>query len=425
MARSDALSPEAAAVKAKIDKYIEEQYTGSGDIEASDVVDFYTFFEKKYPGREGQEQLLGLLQRLESRVQGLLGWNPGPPQDVVLEPQPDKTPDFYVAPWQLGLSSNHSVKGKSKFIHILDTVHNFLNKPYNSIREPLDLLFEPSAQPGSPVAPWSMHHSVGAGKSSAARIILEAVCSLTLSDAEVAAIGLQIKALLRMRAIYDPAPTDEEQLLRAMAAKAQQAERPRPDPLMWWGRWSRVLAVQGLIFNEVIAMKIKEYNRDKSDGVGITADEAAVITYLPFQSPEFTQLLEYHWQNYKVRQSAVTTKRLNMFDLSPQLKPKRCAKDNVLWNKILTWTPQQNVLWLQREIGTFLKNVKEQVRANKKVNLAGNSRYYRGDATASSHDEVCVFAWFLKDFQQHCTPAQFIDLTTRFQRGHLNKDTQR
>ncbi len=46
---------------------------------------------------------------------------------------------------------------------------------------------------------------------------------------------------------------------------------------------------------------------------------------------------------------------------------KRCDKKNELWNKILGWQPCQNVVWLHREISTFLRNIKEAIRMDKKV----------------------------------------------------------
>ena len=72
---------------------------------------------------------------------------------------------FVVAPWQLGLAAEDSVKGPSKMVYILDTVSNFLARPYFSQKEPLDILFAKAARPGDGVDDWSLVHSIGMGKS--------------------------------------------------------------------------------------------------------------------------------------------------------------------------------------------------------------------------------------------------------------------
>lgn len=413
-----------ARVKEKIKNYLRTEYGGSCDIEVSDSLDFCTYFNLKY--NDKMEELQRTLIRFEEKIKILTGWNPGPPQELVLPANPDDPPELTVAPWQLGITVAHSVKGKSKGIHIMDTVHNFLERPYNSKKEPLDMLFAPGAREGEVIGSWSMVHSIGMGKSSACRMILEAACVLNLTDEELQSTASVFKALLRMRAIYDPAETEELQLLKAMGGKAMLTDRPRPDPLMWANRWSRVIVAQGSVFAEVIAAKIKEYNKDKTDGCTISRDEEAIITFLPAQSQEFLNLLEYHWQNFKVQESAVNIKRLSTKDLNPVLRnatrTSRCPKENILWMDILKWSQEKCHYWLMREVGTFAKNIKEAVRANKKINLRGNSREFRGDLSTTSYDEVCIFVHFLDEFKHHTTPVQFEQLVARFSRGMLNRE---
>lgn len=408
------------AVKAKINTYIFKRYGGSGDIEVSDVLDFCGYFHVNY--HNSMDQLKEKFEQLEKRLRELTQWSPSPPQEFVLPPQPDDPPEFLVAPWQLGVTAAHSIKGKSKSIHILDTVHNFLARSYNSKKEPLELLFAPGANEGEVIGPWSMVHSIGMGKSSACRMILEAAFNLNLNDDEIRAIAPQLKALLRMRAIYDPAETEEQQFFKSMTGKAILSERPRPDPLMWATRWSKVIGSQGLSFQDVVQDKIKDYNRDKTEGVAISREEAMFITFFPFQNADFINLLEYHWQNYKVQESAVNIKRLALKDLNPNLKQKRCSKDNTLFQEVFRWTPQKNHYWLMREVGTFLKNIKEAVRAGKKVNLRGSANQYRAEPSLTAHDEACIFVHFLKDMVHHTTASQYQEIVSRYSKGHYNKE---
>ena len=133
--------------------------------------------------------------------------------------------------------------------------------------------------------------------------------------------------------------------------------------------------------------------------------EVAFIKLFPHQSQEFLDVLEMHWQNFKVHESAVPPKKLAFSDLSPDTKVKRCEKGNVLFNKIFTWTQLSNTLWLQREIGFFCRAIKDAQRANKKVNLRINAKAFRNKLNDLSHDEICVFVYFMDEFKKHTTKS--------------------
>ena len=129
------------------------------------------------------------------------------------------------------------------------------------------------------------------------------------------------------------------------------------------------------------------------------------------------------WQHFKVNDSVVPPKRLALADLSPDTKIMRCEKTNALWQQILTWTPDSNVLWLRREVGTFLRIIKDAQRSGKKINLRSNAKVFRPrSANPSSHDEVCVFVHFLPEFKVHTTEKQLVDLRNRMVRGYLDKE---
>ena len=185
-------------------------------------------------------------------------------------------------------------------------------------------------------------------------MILEAACEINLTVEEVNAIGPYIKTLLRLRCTYEPAATEEEQLQLAMARKNQITERPRPDPLMWASRWASIFLKLGLDFNKEIDGRIRAFNKDRTEGFGILDYEIAFIMAYAHQTKDFLSILEKHWRNFKVNESAIPSKRLALADLSPDTKIIRCEKKNELWSKILKWTPAANVAWLQREVGTFL-----------------------------------------------------------------------
>ena len=69
------------------------------------------------------------------------------------------------------------------------------------------------------------------------------------------------------------------------------------------------------------------------------------------------------------RQTNITENKL-IPDCGLSLLPvqvKRCEKNNVLWNTILTWTASATTVWLHREIGTFLRNIKSAISNSRKV----------------------------------------------------------
>ena len=368
-----------AKLKEQILNDIRKKYLGTPDIEKVDSVDFCTYFAMHYGDDAGRARLKEMFLKLERDLSSQ-GWAPAAQVTHSIEPNPDDIPEFWAAPWQFGLTADHSIKGASKLVHIVDIVDGFLKRPYNSKTEPLQVVFGPRSKVHDAVEDWSMVLVVGMGKASACRMILESVCTLNLSLAELMLLGPTVKALLRMRCTYDPAETEELQLQRAMALKNQVTERPRPDPLMWAMRWSKVIMKQGLVFASVIDDRIKAFNADRSEGFGIMPHEIAFIKAYTHQSQEFVDLLATHWQNFKVNESAVPSKRLAFMDLSPDTKVSRAEKKGGLWSKVLAWSKEASTVWLMREIGIFTQNIKQAQRQGKKINLRSNAKQYRAKA---------------------------------------------
>ena len=267
------------SVEDNIRAHINEKYLGSKDIEVSDSVDFCTYFMNTYG--DNPDELKIMYKKIETYLCASTGWVPPEPITHVVAEDPDDIPDFMVAPWQLGFTEDHSVKGKSKLVDIMDTVDNFLKKPYNSKNDPLQVLFAPRSTVGSLVVDWSMVLSIGMGKASSARMILEAVSVMNLDRDALTHIFPKLRALLRMRCTYDPAATEEEQLEKALAGKNRVTMRPRPDPLSMAVRWEKVIIKQGLHFASVIDAKLKKFNADKNEGFGILEHEVAFIKAYP------------------------------------------------------------------------------------------------------------------------------------------------
>ena len=407
------------SVEDQIRGHINEKYLRSKDIENPDSIDFCAYFEQTYGNK--QDELKAKFLHIESFL-CTDGWTPQAHITTVVDADPDDMPEFWAAPWQLGFTEAHSVKGKSKLVNILDVVSEFLKKAYNSKNEPLQTLFGPRSQVGGTVEDWSMVLSIGMGKASACRMILEAVSAMNLNPEDLRSIAPKLKALLRMRCTYDPAPTEEEQLEKAIADKNKATERPRTCPLTMAMKWESVIQRQGLHFASVIDAKLKKFNSNKEGGFGVLDHEINFIKAYPHQAKEYKDMLSEHWQNFKLNESAVPPKRFAFQDLSPDTKVKRCEKTNALFMKIFAWTPLSNVFWLMREIGVFQRAIKDAQRANKKINLRTNAKAFRSRSHELSHDEICVFVWFMPEFKQHTTAPQMGDLINRLCKGYLDKE---
>ena len=134
-----------AAAKEKIVKLAEETFCGPGDIEAQDAKSLHQYFKQTYPpGSAERSMLLSDLHGLDNRLKALTGWVPPAAVDALLPFNAGQIQSFVVAPWQLGLAAEDSVKGPSKIVYILDTVSNFLVSPYRSEREPWLAVFSRS-----------------------------------------------------------------------------------------------------------------------------------------------------------------------------------------------------------------------------------------------------------------------------------------
>ena len=129
-------------VKQRINAQILKIYLGpSQDIDEPSSNDFCTYFETTYGAKK--DTLKAKFLNIEDTICRATAWVQQHVVDFVAPSIPDDVPEFYVAPWQLGFTENHSVKGKSKLVHILDIVKGFLRRPYNSKVEPLQVLFAP------------------------------------------------------------------------------------------------------------------------------------------------------------------------------------------------------------------------------------------------------------------------------------------
>ena len=123
----------------KILQHIEAQHCGSGEVELEDAVDPCSWLTRQF--QSDHTGLSTRLRNVESQVEALdPSWQKGQLDTSMLDaPAEGEEKTLRLSVYQLGFTEECSIKGKSKSVHILDTVENFLDNPYSSERSPLDV----------------------------------------------------------------------------------------------------------------------------------------------------------------------------------------------------------------------------------------------------------------------------------------------
>lgn len=89
---------------------------------------------------------------------------PGPVGDGI-------TSEVHVHPWHLPFSPSFSLKGRSKMVYILRTFQDFLERPYDSMSNPISVNFS-SMLPGGPMPDFQLQVNIGFTKTMAMKLVL-------------------------------------------------------------------------------------------------------------------------------------------------------------------------------------------------------------------------------------------------------------
>ena len=142
-------------------------------------------------------------------------------------------------------------------------------------------------------------------------------------------------------------------------------------------QWCKVINAQGLVYAAVIDAQIEEHNQDPDEIIHFNDYEKSFMRLFPFLLPKTITLMEYHFQQFKIAESALPLKTWMIPDLNPNTKPNR-ATQGPLWQQIRS--PSQEALqeilhmWVEREIYTFLRNMKDWKRKNPKKAMNMNTK---------------------------------------------------
>ncbi len=206
-----------------------EKFGGSGDPEIEDAVDIVEFFVSMFG--EQPEVFEKLLKDVCARILSLdssfvredgLQYVPEPPEQ-------GSTKKCKLAPWMLGFTPKSSIKGKSKMHQIHKCLVEFLERPYASEKDPLDILMPHGISVGNKLPAFSVRHSVGFAKSLTSRLILFAVVDMRWPDNTCRMFLKELQALVTIHCVYSPAAEPKGQMIKSLADKMTAADRTRPD----------------------------------------------------------------------------------------------------------------------------------------------------------------------------------------------------
>ncbi|MDA8583480.1 hypothetical protein N9L68_04585 [bacterium] len=144
-------------------------------------------------------------------------------------------------------------------------------------------------------------------------------------------------------------------------------------------QWCKVISAQGLVYAAVIDAQNAEHNQDPDEVIRFNQHETAFMRLFPFLMPNTIQLIEYHFQQFKMKESALPFECWMIPDLSPNTKPSR-SNAGPLWQQIRSPGKEklQDILhsWIQREIYTSLRNMKDWKRKhlNNQVDLNAKAK---------------------------------------------------
>ena len=359
----------------KIMSHLDTLFTGSGDLEKDDAVDVQEYLTKTFGEKHNDFKVVlqGIMAKVETLDPSWLVCR-GPWQTTYPAPPPPdsgEVTELYISPWQTGFGKNASIKGKSNTVNILGVVEDFLDQPYRSADEPIRVLNPKSAVTGTQLQDFSLRLDIGLSKSLATKLIPLACHHLNLSDEEVRLILPELKAVFRVKATFSPASSMKEQIKQSIGSKMQVSERPRPTPVQLAYAWMERCKEEGQNYGEVIDEYIREYNMDSTERKLVTDLEADVVKVLPLQTEECQNKVEYHWQNFKPKKSAIPLHYLGNKAWTNGSVPRPVS--SALWKEIQRPTPDKRAACVFRWIGVFIANIKNAARLKKKVNLKASA----------------------------------------------------
>ena len=414
-----------------VQMWAQEKFGGSRDPEVEDAVDIVDFFVSMFGEQPAVfEKLLkdvcARIQSLDSsfvREDGV--------QTVPDPPEEGTTLKCKLSPWMLGFNKRASVKGKSKMHQIYKCLVDFLEKPYASAKDPLDILMPLGLSVGSALPAFSVRHSVGFAKSLTSRLILFAVVDMRWEDSVCRMFLKELQALVTIECVYSPAAEPKSQMIKSLADKMTFAERSRPDVIQIFHTMQDRAMVDGLELSSHMQTYLDEFqNQSLSESRKFTPLEIDAVQVIPLLPAAGQQKLEYHYQSFDVDSSAWPLQKLAADALRLGTKPSRGSASDLLppdalqlWTTVLTPTGPKREATVTRRIGIFLFKLKEAKRTkrNKTLNLkflAQNFRCQLSDDMA--YEVAALFTHWAPQWQGMMSKENWGKCVQKFKRGGMD-----
>ncbi|CAE7558064.1 unnamed protein product [Symbiodinium sp. CCMP2592] len=424
------LSKEQQMVIGKVIPWLIDFFGGSGDPEQTDAVEICTGLSDFLIANFGTDtqSLKNMFLAVQKRLHGMdVGWVfrvTGADDRVPLVEQ-DVTQQLVLMPWHLSFRPEHSQKGKSKMLNIIRCAADFLEKPYDSLTNPIQLWLPPGLPAaGEPLPDFALGHSIGFTKSLAIKAILFAVHKMKdLSDEDVKHILPQLQALYNFRCTCHTTGSSKFDRFRSLQDKFAEAARPRPDPIQVSTLLMAQAKEEGLAWTECASFMIDEFNGGSTnDAKKLSELETSIVVIYPSLDLDTQQLIDYHWQVVLSFQKSIINhvNHCRLCCLFCFLAPKSSMKSD-LWVQILKADNRKRYWFVRRKVQYFLFKLQDAKRLKKKINLATGAANYRDPKEAdAAWGMSALFAHFHSEFQRVLTSMQLQQLETKFARGYLD-----
>ena len=290
----------------KIQAWYQEKFGGSGDPEVDDAVDVAAYFTSMFSHQP--DVFKQMLQSVLTRVRAMdPSWDRPTCTDTVPEaPVQGKTVELWLPVWKLGFTNAHAVKGKSRSSQITDCITNFLERPYSSATDPLDVLMPRGINVGAPIPDFSVRHSIGFAKSLTCRLLLFATVDMRWKDSDIRWFLPELQALFSVKAVYSPGTNARDQIQKSIGGKFMAAERTRPDIVQITHSLRERALDEGLDFGQALLKFIEEFQDDTmAAGRKFSDLEINALNAVPLFTDETLQKLDYHWQMYQMEVSGM------------------------------------------------------------------------------------------------------------------------
>jgi hypothetical protein len=342
-----------------------------------------------------------------------LGWLKQPALQQVPASQASAI-DFWMDITQI---SSEGLRGRPKLVNVLETFRNFMESGFSSTRSPLVVCAPASVAPGQPVPDWSFQVSVGMTRNLSAKLVVE--LAKNLADADLQVVLKEVTSCLQVKATLEPNQADV--FASSMRSKFIISESTRPDVIQLYSGLCQMFSLRGQKYSEQISSYIMAFNKGSNvDAARLSEAEVKMLLLLPGQQSEFLAVLERHWDNFKIQDSALPLKSLiNTVDRTKRTDTSMPG----IWQAIFVPSPDKNTLFVKRAIQIFLRNLAEAQAASKgkAINLRMRASGLR-DKIGESYDFCCLWVHFAKEFQQKLGDQTYAKAFAAFQKGSYDRE---